>query len=141
MINRSIADVRALPTVVPPSLGSLRIMAPISGYNPKYPSILVSYLCFILFMTCSGACLINTFSLQLSSQLLGRPGDVFLSHSRHALRLMMRQSVNVSTVVEKLQGSYLESVNACSGVMQQYFHLRSEVDSDISRTGNNRGVT
>ena len=141
MINRSIADVRALPTVVPPSLGSLCIMAPISGYNPKYPSILVSYLCFILFMTCSGACLINTFSLQLNSQVLGRPGDVFLSHSRHALRLMMRQSVNVSTVVEKLQSSYLESVNACSGVMTQNFHLRSEVDSDISRTGNNRGVT
>ena len=40
------------------------------------------------------------------------------------------QSVNVSAVVEKLQSSYLESVNACSGVkMQQYLHLRSEVDS------------
>ena len=39
------------------------------------------------------------------------------------------QSVNVSAVVEKLQSSYLESVNACNGVkMQQYLHLRSEVD-------------
>ena len=40
------------------------------------------------------------------------------------------QSVNVSAVVEKVQSSYLESVNACSGIkMQQYLHLRSEVDS------------
>ena len=31
--------------------------------------------------------------------------------------------------MEKLQSSYLESVNACSGVkMQQYLHLRFEVD-------------
>ena len=38
--------------------------------------------------------------------------------------------MNVSAVVEKLKSSYLESVNACSGVkMQQYLHLRSEVDS------------
>ena len=29
------------------------------------------------------------------------------------------QSVNVSAVVEKLQSSYLESVNACSGVKMQ----------------------
>ena len=40
------------------------------------------------------------------------------------------QSVNVSAFVEKLQSSYLESVNnACSGVkMQQYLNPRSEVD-------------
>ena len=44
--------------------------------------------------------------------------------------LITPQSVNVSAVVEKLQSSYLESVNACSGVkMQQYLHLKSEVDS------------
>ena len=40
------------------------------------------------------------------------------------------QSANVSADVEKLQSSYLKSVNACSGVkMQQYLHLRCEVDS------------
>ena len=40
------------------------------------------------------------------------------------------QSVNVSAVAEKLQSSYLELVNACSGIkMQQYLHLRFEVDS------------
>ena len=38
--------------------------------------------------------------------------------------------MNISAVVEKLQSSHLESVNACSGAkMQQYLHLRSEVDS------------
>ena len=40
------------------------------------------------------------------------------------------QTVSVSAVVEKLECNYLESVNACSGVkMQQYLHLRSEVDT------------
>ena len=44
--------------------------------------------------------------------------------------LINPRSVNVSAVVEKLQSSYLESVNACSGVkMQQYLRLRAEVDS------------
>ena len=44
--------------------------------------------------------------------------------------LIAPQSVNVSAVVEELQGSYLESVNACSGVkMQQYLHLRTSVVS------------
>ena len=44
--------------------------------------------------------------------------------------LITAQSVNVSAVVEKLHSSYQESVNACSGVkMQEYLHLRSEVDS------------
>ena len=44
--------------------------------------------------------------------------------------LITPRSVNVSAVVEKLQGSYLESVNACSGVkMQQYLNPRSGVES------------
>ena len=44
--------------------------------------------------------------------------------------LITPQSVNVSAVVEKLQSSYPESLNACSGVkMQQYLHLSSEVNS------------
>ena len=44
--------------------------------------------------------------------------------------LISPQSVSVSAVLEKLQSGYLESVNACNGVkMQQYLHLRSEVDS------------
>ena len=45
--------------------------------------------------------------------------------------LITPQSVNVSAVAEKLRRRYLESVNASSiGVkMQQYLHLRSEVDS------------
>ena len=44
--------------------------------------------------------------------------------------LITPQSVKVNAVVEMVQSSYLESVYACSGVkMQQYLHLRSEVDS------------
>ena len=40
------------------------------------------------------------------------------------------QTVSVSAVVDKLQNSYLASVNACSGVkMQQYMSLRFNVDT------------
>ena len=54
----------------------------------------------------------------------------FLATLGMPCRFIAPQSVNASAVVEKLQSSYLESVNACSGVkMQQYLHLRSEVDS------------
>ena len=54
----------------------------------------------------------------------------FLATLGMPCNLITPLSVNVSTVVEKLQSSYLESVNACSGVkMQQNLHLRSEVDS------------
>ena len=56
------------------------------------------------------------------------PDSVAVVHVEHC-DLSTPQSVNVSAFVEKLQGSYLESVNACSGVkMQQYLNPRSEVD-------------
>ena len=55
----------------------------------------------------------------------------FLSAIGMPCDLSSPQTVSVSAVVEKLQSSYLVSVNACSGVkMQQYLSLlRSNVDT------------
>ena len=74
------------------------------------------YICIYIF-----TCYMLSWAGQMVSFLatLGMPCD-----------LISPQSGNVSAVVEKLQSSYLESVNACSGVkVQQYLHLRSEVES------------
>ena len=54
----------------------------------------------------------------------------FLSAIGMPCDLSSPQTVSVSAVVEKLQSSYLASVNACSGVkMQQYLSLISNVDT------------
>ena len=56
--------------------------------------------------------------------------DLCLSATGMPCDLSSPQTVSVSAVVEKLQSSYLASVNACSGVkMQQYLSLRSNVDT------------
>ena len=61
----------------------------------------------------------------------GQVRGVFPSHSRHALRSQHSSVSECQCCCGKAaESSYLESVNARSGVkMQQYLHLRSEVDS------------
>ena len=56
--------------------------------------------------------------------------DLFLSATGMPYDLSSPQTVSVSAMVEKLQSSYLASVNACSGIkMQQYLSPRSIVDT------------